>query len=1696
MTFQDVLEKIRKISTTEREKGKNFEKIIKNYLLTDPKYANNIKKIWLWNEFPSKSDLSQSNVDIGIDLIYLTNDNKYVAVQCKCYSEETRIDKASIDSFLATSSKKFKDVETKEEREFSMRMLVATINDFSSIAEETLNKQTPEVVRILESDLSKANVDWKKLYENYSGNKARGKTYEAKKHQVEAINKTHKYFKKNQRGKLIMACGTGKTFTALRIAEKETSKNGICLYLVPSIALLGQTLREWHNQSKRKITSICVCSDAEVVKASKKNKNDDEDRSFSIKDLAEPASTHQEVILERINNARKNIINKKDNINKKNNISKKDNNDMIVIFSTYQSIDVIINVQKKLLSKNKDNIFDIIICDEAHRTTGFARKDEDVKIFSKVHDNKLLKTNKRLYMTATPRIYGEAAKQKVKENSAVLFSMDDSSIYGDEIYRIGFGEAVEQNLLSDYKVYILTVFNSDLSKSFINECKESLRNNNNNNKSSIYNDSLVKQGLIEKIKDDDQEIEASDIVKIVGCINALSQTVAWGEDINQNEKPMKSAVAFCNTIANSKRIANAFNQISPIYKDYAKKALPKIHPVVVEADHVDGGMSAPLRYEKLSKLKENGPNTQLLSNVRCLSEGVDVPSLDAVLFLTGKNSQVDVVQSVGRVMRKSEGKRYGYIIIPVVTKSKADAKKVLDKSDNYKVVWEVLNALRAHDERFDALVNKIRFNKSGGNISIGGNPTRDGIGGKDKYDEDGNATQDGNVEERGIGEGNFPLLDGGYGGQMSFDFEEFKGCIYAKLVEKVGTKDYWDVWAKDVAEIALEQEKIIKKQVNKKGEYKAAFNAFLQDLKRDINPSIDEKQAIEMLSQHLITEPVFEALFGNNIFSKLNPISLAMEKLIAMLDSEDIRKGLKSLEKFYDSVKRRVQGIETAQGKQAVIKELYETFFKTAFSKMVDKLGIVYTPIEVVDFIIHSVEAILNREFNRSLNDKEAHILDPFTGTGTFISRLLQSNIITRQNLKRKYENEIHANEIVLLAYYIASVNIENVYHDILVDIRKSKNKNDDNKNNNNKLDYVPFNGICLTDTFQIGEDDKKSSFAPKITKENSKRVQRQSELTIKIIIGNPPYSRGQKSANDDAQNEKYEKLDKRITDTYVKESSANLKNSIYDSYFKAFRWSTDRIGDNKGIVAFITNSGWLDGNSGEGFRKVIEKEFSKIYVLNLRGAVRGRVGDSAKKEGQNIFDIMTGVAIAILVKDPKCKRDKAKIYYHDIGDYLSRKEKLEKLSDFKDISKVAWDLINPNKHGDWISKRNENFKTFIPINTNKKFNKNSISFFETYSLGISTNRDPWSYNSSLKCVQDAAKSSINFYNDQRRKLHSGQLKEVNKNTNKISWTEPVERDAKSGVRYAFEDCEYRESLYRPFFKQNLLWYKPLIERTFQMPKLFPTANHKNIVICTSSVGDNHFSLFISNIIPDLHLTSTSQCFPLYWYEPIEDVLDDDELSFAPMAKSKKNIVGGYVKHDGVTDYILNEARRKYKSSSISKEDIFYYVYGILHSKEYRKTFKADLKRELPRLPLVKLKDFEAFLSAGRALAKLHLDYENVPAYPLCRVVQSGLKNYKVIKLKYEDKSKKDVLIYNEDIRIENIPAKAHKYIINGRSALDWLIDRYQVTTDKKSGITNDPNAWGLEHSNPRYILNLILSVINLSVQSVEIIEKLPKIKF
>ena len=1665
MNFKDILHKFRTESFTEKEKGTKFERLMCSWLLTDPRY-NELEKVWLWEEFPGRKDFG--GTDTGIDLVAKTEMGDYWAIQCKCYAEDAAIDKPAVDSFLATSSRTFINEVTFQTTRFSNRVWISTTNHWGSNAEEAIRNQEPPVTRVGMADLESSPVDWQKLMDGLTGNSALVEGKKPRKHQLDAISKayTHYIVDGNDRGKLIMACGTGKTYTSLLIAEQLLGNKGLVLFMVPSIALLGQSLNAWSADAKSPIKAVCICSDS---KASRKTGKDFDDMDDSIIDLAVPASTNPQSIASQLKKYR-------------------DHDGLVVVFSTYQSIDTVSAAQQEILSETNGTygIFNFIICDEAHRTTGVKITDRDESNFTKIHSDDNVQGRKRLYMTATPRLYGESAKIKASEKDCILCSMDDKALYGEEFYRVNFSYAVQNGLLTDYKVLVLTVSEDDVP---------------DNIKRDITNSTT--------------ELNFDDTSKLIGVINGLSKMIQGDDHRTWDADPrmMRRAVAFCSSIGSetkagtSKYVASVLPRISAQYEENLD-AESLSHTVSVTTKHIDGSMNSQERNGILQWLAEEPGNERecrVVTNVRCLSEGVDVPSLDAVLFLSARNSQVDVVQSVGRVMRTfhkglPDEKKYGYIIIPIVVPSDVSAEEALDNNKTFDVVWAILNALRSHDDRFNAMVNKIALNKQKPNkqsytpsVTIG----RPGLG-----------FQEGSEEAR-------QMENAEIARQLELRFGELQDGMYAKLVEKCGDRLYWENWAKEIGLIAHKFIERISKLIQS-GVHKKAFNEYLKGLQRDLNPSVDMAQAIEMLAQHIITRPVFDSLFADYQFVNNNAVSRSMQRMIDLLQEQAFEKDTEVLDKFYQSVRTNVGGIDNLEGKQTIIKNLYEKFFKGAFPLTVEKLGIVYTPVECVDFIIHSVNDILKAEFNTSLTGQNVHILDPFTGTGTFITRLLQSGLIHPEDMERKYLNEIHCNEIVLLAYYIADVNIESVFHDIT-----------------RRKTYLPYSGICLTDTFQLAEKKHNELFT-EFFQDNSKRVKKQMATHVRVIVGNPPYSVGQKSANDNAQNLSYPNLEKRIASTYIQRITDrnSTVQALYDSYVKAFRWASDRIPQNEGgIVAFISNGAWLDGNAQNGMRRCFEEEYTSIYVLNLRGNQRTS-GELSRKEGGKIFGSgsRTPIAITFLVKNPAKKGQKAVIHYHDIGDYLTREQKLKMVKDFRSISSqnLDWQIIMPNEKADWINQRDGVFDNLILLGDKKNCKQTVFSIF---SAGDITHRDVWCYNSSSKSLSMQMQTAITTFNQEASKCTEAKtineiVTLVNADPTQIKWDQKLFEHVLKGIRHTFDSNKIRLTLYRPYFKQWLYYDKAFNWSQYQLPKLFPTPTTENLLICLSGVGNKSFSCLMTNAMPDYQIQFNSQCFPLYWYEenknPQATLFDDAETD-------------KYIRRDGITDWILKEVRSRFGGSrTITKEHIFYYVYGLLHSKQYRERFADDLKKSLPRIPIVdNVQDFMAFYKAGKELADMHLNYEqginsqitgqdgdylfyaDMPmfAYLQCKVKVIGdidiwqnewtdetYQYFAVDKIKFakvRDKNGKLVadktrIIYNSHITIENIPLKAYEYIVNGKSAIEWIMERYAVTIDKASQIKNDPNDWSREHKQPRYILDLLLSIITLSCKTMDIVKTLP----
>ncbi|UPL10774.1 DEAD/DEAH box helicase [Microbacterium sufflavum] len=1586
VTLWDLLDDMYRSATNERDKGSKFERFLKSYLQTEPKYVDLFSDVWMWQEWPGRA----GRPDTGIDLVAQDRyTGEFTAIQAKFYDPARSLPKQEIDSFFTELGK----------APFASGMIVTTARNWSKHAEAALNDQSKPVQRVDLNNLADSRIDWSLFDPRTPEVLYKGPGKAPRKYQREAIDDVIAGFATHDRGKLIMACGTGKTFTSLKLVEEHVPVGGSVLFLVPSIALLQQTLNEWTAQADVPIRPFAVCSDSSVGRK--------ENEDVSAHDLGFPATTDPAKLLHRFQ-----ISTGEEAIS--------------VVFSTYQSIDVIHQAHQLGLPE-----FDLVICDEAHRTTGISQPGSDDSAFVRVHNTEFLAAKKRLYMTATPRVYVEDSKAKAAKDGVVTYSMDDEHTFGPEFHHLGFGRAVEMGHLSDYKVLILAVDEESVATSF--------------------QDLLAREG----------DMNLDDVARIVGCWNGLSKRGVNGERLSiTDDAPMQRAVAFARNINESKAIANQMNVIG---RELLMNARNGDSALELQAKHVDGTFNVLERSARLDWLQagEAANECRILTNAKCLTEGVDVPSLDAVLFLNPRNSQVDVVQAVGRVMRRAEGKEYGYIILPIAVPASQDPGTALNDNKKYKVVWDVLQALRAHDDRFEAMINKIDLDKKANNrIDV------IGIGGAGNDRDPGTASSDADASAALFSMANAA---------------EWQDAIFARMVKKVGDRRYWEDWAGDVKDIADRQVTRIQTILDTVSEAQTEFAGFHEALQANLNDGITSRDAVDMLVQHLITKPVFDALFEDYAFSEHNPVSQVMDRMLSVLDGYNLDSETAQLENFYRSVRVRAEGITSAAGKQKIITELYERFFKLAFPRVAESLGIVYTPMEVVDFILRAVNDALGEHFGASISDEGVHVLDPFTGTGTFIVRLLQSGLIDQADLLRKYTKELHANEILLMAYYIAAINIEATFHALQQDQARERGEDAD------AVGYESFGGIVLTDTFQMTEDG--DALDERMFTSNSDRVVEQNALDIRVIVGNPPYSVGQTSGNDNNANLKYPTLDRAIEETYAERSVASLKRNLYDSYVRAIRWASNRVlrSDQGGIIGYVSNGGYIDSNSADGLRKTLSREFHDIYVYNLRGNQR-TAGEQSRKEGGKIFDSgsRNTVAILLLIKRPGTVTDST-LHYKDIGDYLTRDEKLTTV-DGASIGTLDWQTITPNVEGDWINQRDPSYDAYPTIGSRDKTEE---KLFERFGTGVATSRDAWVYGANSRELAARVDEFIGVFNAEQRAWVDSDNAEplermITSDKRKISWSVGLKNRLLQGQAIDPSSGSIRIADYRPFNRQYVFVHSQILERPAAIERYFPERTDATLSIYLTSPATHFpdFAALMNRNIPDLHLLDSGQVFARYSFSQP----DANQLLAEPE------------RSDNITDWALGEYQNEY-GVQVTKDDIFFYVYGLLHSPEYRDRYAADLKKQLPRIPMVPGRDrFEAFVDAGRTLSELHIGYETIEPYPLTESIRLGapedeFDRFAVQKMKYAGKVgawNKTRITYNAFIDLDGIPADAQRYMLGSRSALDWIIERYQVKTDKASGIVNDPNDWSREHEQPRYIIDLIGRITRVSLDTMKIVDALP----
>ena len=1614
-SLDDLLRDFDKFSGSTREKGDLFERLVKRILESDPVYKQQFDKVWRWNDWPRRD----GEVDTGIDLVakFRGSDDE-TAIQCKFYSPGTQVSYADASKFINASFR----------FGFQQRIFVSTTSNIASKADTTFNNDATRTQLLGLDDLRRRDISWPDIW-NPEKLVIKTERYDPRPDQITARDIVIEGFKTNDRGKLILPCGTGKTYTALQIAENLVGVGGKVLYLVPSIALLGQTMREWAEQQSIPHRYLGICSD---VKAGRRSAGNED---VNISSLEIPVTTDADKLAPHLNRPTPHAL--------------------TVVFSTYQSIEQVIAAQSRHSgeSRNPEGLgegnFDLVICDEAHRTTGIDTTSGSGSHFTKVHNAEELKARKRLYMTATPRIYSEAAKNKALQIGQVaLYSMDDVSQYGPEFHRMTFHDAVENNLLTDYKVLVLNIEEQAIAPAL---------------------QSAIAAGA-------DKELPLDDAAKLVGCASALFDPEP---DADSDQKQLLRAIAFASRIRDSKR----FKENWPTIVNESKQLLSEnaqMRQLRIAVDHVDGGMNALERARKIEWLRaseEDEFEIRVLNNARCLTEGVDVPALDAVLFMQPRRSLVDVVQAVGRVMRRAPNKKFGYIILPIVIPAGVDPNDALDDNERYRVVWEVLQALRSHDERLDAEINKIDLQKGcpGDRINV------IGVGGGDDEGAEETITE----EVAKLTQYQLPGL--------------FINNFRAKVVEKVGDRQYWDRWAKDVAEIHDRLETRIGALIPDAGassngaltQIRLRFESLMQAIRATTNEALDEHGAVSIVAQHMITEPVFQALFEGHDFAKSNPVAASLNQFVDLIKQHGLDAELEQLDPFYASVKRRAERLDNAEARRKVLEELYENFFQNALPKEAQRLGVVYTPHEIVDFILRSADFLLRKEFGKSLSDEGVHILDPFAGMGTFIWRLLANpDLIRDEDLERKFWDELHANEILPLAYYMASVNVEEAFRERVED----RDKEDPG--------YLAFEGMVWRDTFNAFASGREQRQFQQFMADNDVRANNQDKTDINVIIANPPYSVGQTSSNDQNPNVSYPSMHDSIRSTYGQRSRANLRQSLFDHYKMAIRWGTDRLPESGGIIGFVTNASFLDGNADSGLRACLAEESTSIYVLNLRGNQRTQ-GEISRKEGGKVFGSgsRAPIAITLFVNNPRAKHEGCRIYYKDVGDYLTREQKLSLVRNAVSVKGVKdWQLIKPDENHDWINLRDDSFSLHSAIGDDAtKRRKSRDAVFGLYSSGIGTGRDDWVYETNAEVLKSRITSMSKYYTATMQSLQNGDrsINELTRpNPSRIKWRGELIRYLRNQIRIEFDPDRIRTAHYRPFVKNRVYFEPRFIARVYRVPAMFPDVVPRNLAISVAGIGANKpFSTLITDIVPDLELVTKGQVFPRYAFEEGANVLDGCTCGNTMPCGVEVEIDGKrYIRHDNILDEALKAYRSNYDDGSITKDDIFYYVYGLLHSPVYKERYQNNFRRELPRLPMAP--DFRAFSKAGRALSDLHLNYETCKEYDLAEertfTGESESTHYHLgtRKMRWTDKGTKNAIRVNDYFILGNIPSDSHCYVVNGRTPLEWLMDRYYIKTDKDSGIVHDPNKWFEETGDN--IVSMIKRITHTSVETAKIIDTLP----
>jgi predicted helicase len=1521
-------------STT--EKGRLLEVATKLYLQEQG------FKTYLWQEWALQKGLSLQ--DTGIDLV-AEKDGDLYAVQCKNW--DRAVSWRDVGTFVGSLLRK----------DLNLKGGFLVAKSISKEVEREIERLGKTIITVSADDLNEYLDQAKALLE---GKPLIKEKKQLRPYQEQAIQSVLEGFRFHDRGKLIMPPGTGKTLVALRIAE-SFGVGKLILFLCPSIALLDQSIKAWFRDSELPIHAYAVVSDRGVGR-------DDELNSRSL--LSFPATTSAEELLRAFRL-------EEDKLN--------------VIFSTYQSLDVIKTAQQNGLPE-----FDLIICDEAHRTAGVSKREETN--FKLVHSNENIKGKKRLYMTATPKVFDVEKEERERieeENLVKIFDMSDEEIFGPTFFEYSFRKAIEEGYLSPYRIVVMTV-----------DKKE------------------VQEKLYEYLMSQDS-LSIDDTTKLVGLGKLIK-----GEVLNEDGTPLnlsiKRGIVFVNRVSKSKQVAEDFEAV---FREYFGTQSP------AEVQHIDGNMSVFDKRSKINWLRQGGEKSHVLTNAKVLTEGIDVPALDFVAFFDPKESVVDIIQALGRVVRKAENKEFGLVFIPLVVSTDRENIDEQIERTSYKTLWQVLNAVASLDSAFQSQIRVILI-------------------------EDGNRTReiDSNREQ-------VVILD--RGNTQASLFEPIRKYLSTKIVRsfRLGAIFLRD-WAQETAKTAKDLKDHVQIALEKDLSFRQKFEELRRALSTLLNESISDQDAINLIVQYILTKPIFDAVFEHK--SQVDEILDSIFEYFKHFLQNNIRE----LDKFYEQVQAKASGLRNEEERQEFLRHLYTNFFSVAFKETTDEVGIAYTPVPLVSFIVKFVNYLVQKHFGKTLDDEGVVILEPFAGMGTFISIAIEN--MDPQKLEEKLQRkEIWANEILLLPYMAMVKNIEST-------IARKTGK------------HLPFETALWTDSFSLMEKlyEKLSPKLPMIIPEKFKElIDAQLKAKVNVIISNPPWRAGRENEHEGRQNVRYRNLRGRIEQTYVRHArrlGAKLVNSLYDTYIQALRMASDRI--EEGVIGFVLNNGWLKGLAGRGVRKALSEEFAEVYVYDLKGDARTR-GEEWRRQGDKIFDSQSraGVCLLFLVKR-KDKKEPAKIHYKAVKDYAEKEEKFAELREWEEKpDQIPWQEIQPNQRHDWVDQGEEEFESFVKLGD--KENRNDIRVFNEYSSGLNTSRDIYVYNFSRDDLKKHMERLIDTFNEHLERVWNGEItpdnveEKIEKDQRKIKWDGTLKGCLfRLGENQKFKADRVFSAFYRPFVPMQVYFDRVFNNSVYLLPSIFPTPDAENLVIVITAPGKGgEFNAAIADRMVDYHYMPQTAIFPLYIYTE---------------AKTLYGIT--LQKQYNITDQTLRLFQKALNDTTITKEDIFFYVFGVLSTPSYVERFKNNLSKELPRVPI--LDSFWEISKLGRELAEVQLAYqryvwavvmkeekEELPEYSNLTITadENALKEY--VERVRLDKENREITI-NGKVKVQGIPEFALECKVGNYPPIRWVSEYLVREEDKDTGIVWDPRIKVEE------FVDIVKKLIAFSGRCLEIKEQLKEV--